>query len=274
MNRLFPLWIAAIGVVTLQGCPTTHVLVPSRATVPEMAKLSQSKGSVADVFTIEGEQLWLTVEPGPPEMFTGTLVFSAPAQHVSLPFDSLVLIYYTKPHSAKLPKPERFPLLAAAGAAEQAMSCEELSVATARAEALRWFARRRGATPYTAGEQRKLHAKHAATYVGNTLLAFVILVTASSGAGGNLLPVHESNEPLRWAVTAADERIAGLLPIRAGKNCTGRTTLQAETTDIQLWMTLDAARVPQKGAPVDEHAALTRRTEVFDQLGPKPVSSE
>ena len=134
-----------------------------------------------------------------------------------------------------------------------------------------------GATPFTADEQNKLHAQHAATYVANALIAVGDLAGALGGGGANavpLMPTSKGAEPLQRALSAADDRIDGLLRIRSNRSCAGRSTLQAETTDVHLWRTLEADRVTRKGAPGDDKASVAWRTAVFDQLGPKPVQSQ
>ena len=226
---------AAIAALALSACssiPTTHVVLSAPATVPQMTQLSHEPGAIASVITVSGDEEMLSLESGGPDTLVGRRMESdSKGEEVSVPFDSLALIYYTHPASDKVPDrfklPEKYfyPKPKPAGAIEKSLSCEAIDVELARAEALRWFARDRGALPYTSGEKIAVHAKNTAIGVG-----IVLLVLAS---GGNVPDIPSSepeiqrgawavnNENFRWAVSAIDERIGGLLQIKDQKSCAG-----------------------------------------------------
>jgi hypothetical protein len=289
-------WVALVALIALSACsslPATHVVLPSPKSIVAMDKLSQMNGAVATVITVDGEEQMVFVERGEPGTLAGTgLVDPMFDRQMAWPYDSLALIYYTDPASAKLdpmkrlPVKDRYPELAAAGELERGLSCAQLDTELARAEALRLVARSRGATPYTTGEKSHLHVKHAAQDVGAAaaavLLAPWIAGAAASGAIDEAFsPVGHSGprgvwavdlEGFRWAVSATDERIDGLLKIKDQKSCAGRTSLQVEASDLQLWRGLRPDGTDPAAASSDEHAWVVRRTAVFDQLGPKAVA--
>ena len=276
--------VAAATVMICSGCssvPATHVLVPSRAAVPDMEKLREQAGAVASVITVSGDEAVFTVAPGGPDSLAGKRLESGSyGQDVAYPFDSLALIYYTDraadkvPEQLKLPLKDRYPEPKGTGAVEEALSCGALDEELARAEALRWVARSNGALPYTSGEKLALHAKHTVIDVG------VVLLALAGGVGGSGSGVQEykagewavNEEGFRWAVSAIDERMAGLLKIKEHKSCAGRSSLQADTSDVQLWRSLEVGDQPSPAAPPDERAVLTKRTAVFDLMGPKAVA--
>jgi len=220
------------------------------------------------------------VVPGGPDTLAGKRFDSAAhGQDVVIPFDLLALVYYTDPSSDKLPEQlklpvkDRYPEPKGTGAAEEALSCEALDVELARAEALRWVARSNGAVPYTSGEKLALHAKHTAIDIGVALLVLAGGVGGSGGAEESTAGTWAVNEEgFRWAVSATDERMAGLLKIKEHKSCAGRASLQADTSDLWLWHSLEVADQPSTAARPDERAVLTRRTAVFDLMGPKAVA--
>jgi hypothetical protein len=275
--------VAAATVMICSGCssvPATHVLVPSRAAVPDMEKLREQAGAVASVITVSGDEAVFTVAPGGPDSLAGKRLESCSyGQDVAYPFDSLALIYYTDRaadkvlEQLKMPVRDRYPEPKGTGAVEEALSCGALDEELARAEALRWVARSNGALPYTSREKLALHAKHTVIDVGVVFLALAGGVGGSGGAAQEYKPGEwaVSEEAFRWAVSAIDERIAGLLKIKAHKSCAGRSSLQADTSDVQLWRSLDVGDRPPPAGPPDERAVLTRRTAVFDLLGPKAV---
>jgi len=273
----------AIAIVALAACssiPSTHVVLPAPTTVPEMTQLSQLAGATASVITVSGDETVLRLEPGAPDTLTGKRLDStAIGEEVAIPFDSLALIFYTEPvtdkipEQIKLPVKDRYPEPRSAGAAEEALSCKALEVELARSEALRWLARNNGALPYTSGEKLKLHAEHAAIDVGVALLVLAGGVGSSGGAteGPKAGEWAVDAEAFRWALSAIDERINGLLQIKDRKSCAGHPSLQADTTDLQLWRALESESLATRAAPPDEHAVLARRTTMFDLLGPKAI---
>jgi hypothetical protein len=259
-----------------------------------MQRLAKQDGAIAVVITTQGEERALIVRADQPETLSGNMVDNYAAgqaeslsQVVALPFDSLAVIYYTEPASERLslqkrlPWKGRFPEPHAVGTAERALSCQALDTELARAEALHWVARSHEATPYTGAEKMELHAKHTAVDVGVAALLIVALA-ASGGAGGgggcwidcgppNDGAWHVDLEGYRWAISAIDEREEGLLRLKKQSQCTGRATVQADSTDLAVLAGLDAWKAQQSSAQMDEHALLAKRTEALDQLGPKLV---
>src|SRR5262245_3023180 len=122
-------------ILGLQGCsstPATHVLLPSKTSVPELQQLSHSTGAIVSVITVSGDEEFLSVEPGSDGVLAGKRLDEATADHLSLPFDSLALIYYVNPTHDKapprvvLPQLASFPELAAVGPGESGLSCTSL----------------------------------------------------------------------------------------------------------------------------------------------------
>jgi hypothetical protein len=295
--------LSAIVVLALPACssspkiPGTHVVVPAKASVPQMQKLSKLDGATASVITVSGDERVLIVQPGADGVLQGkSLDAETAGRDVSLPFETLALIYYTDPSSADVPLEHKLPLkwtypkLGAVSGEESELSCDALDVELSRAEALRWFAREQGgALPLSAEEQHTLQAKHAAFNTGMGALALLVLPVALPRVFGDCLGnlvlegkcVDDNPDPggvwnvnqetLRWAVTGADERIEGLLQFKEQKQCAGRPTLDPAANDMQLW-TLESHQGGGAVAGSDEFARLAERTATFDRLGPKAVS--
>jgi hypothetical protein len=275
--------VATAVVALLAACssvPSTHVVLPAPTTVPQMTRLSQQTGAIASVITVSGDETVFTLEPGMSGTLTGKRLDStAPGQQVALPFNSLALIYYTEPvtdripEQSKLPVKDRYPEPRKPGPSEAALSCEALDVELARAEALRWVARENGALPYSSGEKLELHAEHAAIDIGIALLVLAggVGSTGDSVDGPKAGEWAVDDETFRWALSAIDERISGLLQIKEEKACTGHQSLKVDASDLQLWHALQSAGLEKSAAQPDEHAVLARRTATFDLLGPKDV---
>jgi hypothetical protein len=281
--------LVLIGLGVLPACsslPATHVLLPSPVNLTAMEALSQRSGAVASVITADADEVVLVVQRGEPGMLAG-IGLMAPVQDlpVAWPYDSLALVFYTDPAAAslslaqKLPIKDRYPEPDMAGAMEEELSCAQLDTELARAAALRWLARERDAMPYTSGEKLALHAKHTVIDIGVAFLVVGALATtggagfggSSAAPGGGTWMVDQ--ESFRWAVSAIDARIEGLLRIKDQKSCAGRATLQADTTDLQLWHALLPEGTLHPAGSTGEHAWLARRTAAFDMLGPKAVAA-
>ena len=154
------------------------------------------------------------------------------------------------------------------------MSCAELDTELARAEALRWLARDHDATPFTGAEKLSLHSQHAALDAAGVAL---VLVSGRLPRGGPDSPYHYganvwyvAPEEFRWGISAIDARVEGLLRLKKQNQCAGRPALHAGTTDLTLLEGFDAWKAQQSAVP-DEHTVLAKRTQAFDDLGPKAV---
>ena len=140
----------------------------------------------------------------------------------SVPFDQIALMYYAPPPHpfavSAAPEQTVFPSLPAPGAVEIGASCADLDVELARAESIRWYARNRGAIPFTSGEAA---AKHTKNFAKNTGIAVLVFLAMAGGGGGGCLascgPASAnvlSPEDWRWVVTDADRGIVGLLDLK------------------------------------------------------------
>lgn len=281
----------------LQACastPASHTLVPSAGADKALQALSLKSGAVADTLTVNGEEHIFLISPSSAQMLAGRAMDPLtgevlPDQTVSEPFDSLALVYYADPAKGSVAPPNRIPLkrsypaLAIASAQEQGMPCDSLNVQLERAEAVRWFARNEGAMAYTNTQQGQRHSLNAANYAGKVLLVAVLMMGCSGG--GCDLPISNNSSPanpteslaiqigeqnLRWAVTAADSRIIGLLKLRRDKRCAARPTLIAGQSDLQILAALDALSQDTAGG-MSEEAALHQRTQLLDELGPRSL---
>ena len=266
------------------GAPRTHLLVPS-GQAPELEALAQNAGAVAELMTVTGDDYLVTLTAGSAGAVHGTELDGNHAD-LSVPFESLALVYYTNPsRNTKKPRPtpeeSRYPRVSSVGKAEREMSCEALDVELARADAVRWFARARGALPYTHAEAIKVHARNVGVGFGIAVAAVFIAGAMADcpvcfggaggwgGGGGHGYAVPP--EKLRFAVTAADERIAGLLQLKSEKSCAALPSLQEGTTDLELWSKVSSVTAATESAEDADRIALLARTEAFDLLGPKAV---
>jgi hypothetical protein len=201
----------------------------------------------------------------------------------------LALVYYADPAQQwvsqrdRMPTKPSYPTLRAPDAGDGALACDGLAVELARAESLRWFARNEGAMAYTDKQRLERHAANFAEDVAIT--AAVIIMVAAAGGGGAGLggggassgppedPSHRTlesqvgGERLRWAVTAADSRILGLLRLRRDKGCAERPTLVAGRSDLQNLLAIEDLRRESAARPSDE-AMMHEVTHLLDELGP------
>jgi hypothetical protein len=256
-----------------------------------MQHLASQAGAIAVVITTQCGEKVFTVRASQPELLSGDILTpevttqpGASPQAVAQPFDSLALVYYTEPTSPRvalhdrLPIKSAFPSPPAVGEAERHLSCAELDTELARAEALRWLARDHDATALTGAEKLSLHAQHAALDAAVVLGVAVALVGGRVGGsffdsspyhyGANVWYV--APEEFRWSISAIDARVEGLLRLKKENQCAGRPALQAGATDLTLLEGFDAWKAQQSAVP-DEHTVLAKRTEAFDELGPKAV---
>ena len=297
------LTLAAMQSAWSSGPPSTHMLLPSPRTTAEMQRLAGQTDAIAVVITTQCEERVFTVSASQPEALSGHILTppaasqaETPPQPVVEPFDSIALVFYTEPASPRvalldrLPIKSAFPSPPAVGEAERYLSCARLDTELSRSEALRWVARDHGATPYTGAERLNLHVKHAAIDAAVAVGVVALLAVSagpgfaagggalgSGGGGGGSHAYHYAAnvwyvepEEFRWAISAIDARVEGLLRLKKQNQCAGRPALQAGTTDLALLEGFDAWKAEQ--SPVrDEHAVLAKRTNAFDELGPKSV---
>jgi hypothetical protein len=284
--------LAAMLSACSSGPPSTHMLLPSPRTTAAMQRLASQTGAIAVVITTQGDEKTFTVGASQPGLLSGDMLTpdaatqaQAPPQSVAQPFDSLALVYYTESPSLRvawqdrLPRKSAFPVPPAVGDGERDLSCAALDTELSRAEALRWLARNRGATPYTGAEKLNLQVKHAATDVVVAVGATALVMMAGGQMGmpsGSPAYHYAANlwylnlEDFRWAISAIDARVEGLLRLKQQNQCAGRPALQAGTTDLTLLERFDTWKAQQSSVQ-DEHTLLAKRTEAFDELGPKAV---
>ncbi len=144
----------------------------------------------------------------------------------------------------------------------------------ARAEAIRWYARDQGAIPFTSGEAAKAHVKNAAKDTGVAVLVFFAL----AAGGGECLwdcgiaPASVlSREDWRWAVTAADRRVVGLLELKQAKHCDTRVVAGGDGVDLGIFAGIETGRRDRTAGRIDEAARLTEETAWLDKLSPAPL---
>ncbi|HUL81908.1 MAG TPA: hypothetical protein VL131_07195 [Gammaproteobacteria bacterium] len=272
------------------GAPRTHLLVPA-GEASELQTLAENVGGTAELMTVTGDDYLVTLGAGSPGAVHGTELYGD-HRDLDVPFESLALVYYTNPsRSTKNPRPtpreNRFPRVSAVGKAERDMSCEALDVELARVAAVRWFARSFGALPYTHADAMKVHARNVGIGFGIAVAAIVVVGAMAEcpvcfggtggwpgDAGGQSYGLSTvPPEKLRFAVTAADERIAGLLQLKSEKSCEARPALQEGSTDLELWSKVSSLTAATGAAEDADRIALLARTEAFDLLGPKAVSA-
>jgi hypothetical protein len=295
--------LAVVVLSVLQACstiPETHMVLPAHGRDGDLQALSRKTGAVADVLTVAGEERVFTITPSTGQALAGQLIdtnygVDLAGQLVTEPFDSLALVYYADPAKKtvsprdRLPAKPSYPKLKAPDAADHALSCDGLAVELARAEGIRWFARNEGAMAYTDTQRMEGHAANFAEDVAIT--AAVILIVASAGHGGGSfgggnfgggntdpsaspggpsrrpLVAQVGGERLRWAVTAADSRIIGLLGLRRDKGCSAQPTLVTGRSDLQNLEAIEAMHHPSTERLSDE-AMMHEQTRLLDELGP------
>ncbi len=289
--------LMAMVTVAAAGCssmPEPRMLVPTGKISPQqVASLGRASGTVVDVLTVGGEETYLLLDSVSDSGLSGQLVYPQSAQPVTeqslrIPFNETALAYYVEPagKSKAGPAPGRglpfkysYPEIPAAGAAEKRSSCAELDLELSRAEALRWFARDEGLMGYTPGQELAHHATTTAIVAGVTLLVLA--------GGGNGLPIPAGPRPyedptlslrdqvgfdtLRWGISAADVRVAGLLRIKRDNGCPERSTLIDGESDVQILQQFDALHERTAAQKLSGVALLHEQTRLLDMLGPRPL---
>jgi hypothetical protein len=307
-QRLLLVMILGAAAAGCASMPTPQVLAPTDGVSAKQAtSLGQASGSVVDVLTTGGEETYLVLESVAGGALTGKPFDPVSAQYagdrnITIPLDETALVYYVEPASPtpahadaakavsagearlRLPVKNSYPELAAAGPSESKLSCAELDVALSRTEAVRWFARNEGLMGYTPAQVVAHHAATTAIVIGVT----VVFVAAAAGGGGGSFnfssgpstPTFQStpagslrgqvgDDQLRWAITAADARIAGLLHLKRDKGCPARSTLVDDQSDLQMSQQFDALR--EESQKLSGIALLHEQTRQLDMLGPRPL---
>jgi hypothetical protein len=292
-NRLF-LLLATASLAACSSLPGPKMVVASSAEKEQVQALNKKVGAVADVLTVSGEEHFFVIEPKADGILGGHRIdpvqgYVVPDQDLSEPFENIAVVYYNvqpKPKHARtegyeerrlVPNKPSYPKLGAPGPKEKNLSCDALGVELARAEAVRWFARNEGAMGYTAEQAALRHVTNAAEYTAITAL---VLLVAASGATPNFnisppprpdpnrsLAAQIGEENLRWAITAADSRIIGLLKLRRDKGCADRPTLVQSVSDLQNLVALEGLH-QGSAQHLSDQAKMHEQTRLLDELGP------
>ena len=256
--------LALLAATCCWGAPKTHQIVPVGDDTAELQSLAEKVGTAARVITIAGEQVDVTVMPGEPGALHGRRLDGDHGE-VSLPFGTLASASYTEPSTNEPdektnPRAGKSPLLPEVGEAEGNMTCPQLDTELARAEAIRWYARSDGTMPSERIERDPSGEFHRLTKRGVAADVAVVVACTLAGASpiGFCQPKAEYNPAVR-GLEAIDDRIVGLLLLKAQKTCDGRATVQPSMTDLDIWKNIH----PALESLVGETAAL-------DLLGPKP----
>jgi len=262
--------------------PKSHMLVPSRTTVSKLEKLSHQSGTTVDVYTVSREERRLLLDGVGGNALTGHNIDAAAGsggfeQVARIPFDDLALVYYSvgswpNPTDIWFPSPN----LPRPGTAEQGLSCDELDTEIGRAGAIRWNGRRRGAMPLTAHEA---HVQHGKNFLG--ALAGVVLVAGAvvGGADPTALPDMGGSGPSpkrhecicedpRWTVTAADQRILGLLELKRDRSCAPRDTRVVGVNDLMVLEKVDKSRQALAAIQITDLEQIHQQTSLLDHFDP------
>jgi hypothetical protein len=278
-------YVLAFVLVLISACssiPKSVMVVPSRSTVPALEKLSHQSGATVEVLTVDRAERRLTLDGTGGTALTGRDIDIPPGsagagQTVRIPFDDLALVYYSV---GKLPDRALYPNLPNVGPAEQGLSCEDVAIDLGRAETIRWFARQQGARPYTAHQAAVEHTKNTLGYIA--LTAFVIVAVAACGSEGGAsacggfggtgapAPIAPDAKAFRWAVTAADRRIVGLLAIKREHQCATRVTATEAGSDLAILERIEASRAALRAKQIDEEQQMDQQTMLLDKLDPPP----
>jgi hypothetical protein len=302
MREATRLVLVLLVIAAAAGCasmPTPRTLVPKDSvSAKQVAALGQASGSIIDVLTVSGEETYLLLRSVTDDALSGEPIDPSsaepvPDQSVRLPFNQAALIYYAeRPAKDKhadsresgrplaFPAKDSYPQLPAVGAAEKGLPCMQLEVELSRAEALRWFARNEGLMGYTPAQVLE---HHAVTTAEVAAVAFLLLASGGYGGGPNFSgpPAFQKDaarslrdqvgyEQLRWAITAADLRIAGLLHIKRANGCPERSTLAGDS-DLQMLQQFDALKDGSAANKPSGVALLHEQTRLLDTLGPRPL---
>jgi hypothetical protein len=253
--------------------PKSYMLVPARTTVSELEKLSHQSGTTAVVYTVGREERWLLLDGVGGNALTGQDLNSPAAsdgakQIVGIPFDDVALVYY---NADGPPGRNVFPKLPRSTRAEQDLSCEQLNTEIGRAGTIRWIARRQGAVPFTEHEASGQHGKNFLVGVGDTLIVvgsvFGGVPSPFGGDGsGTEQNDHVSDQAYRWAVTAADQRILGLLELKHDRSCAPSDTRTAGKTDLMVLEKIDESRQAMAMTHITDQEQIHQQTLLLDQF--------
>ena len=284
--------VVAVLAALLSACastpaPEAKLVVPSISRVGELQKLSEQPAVVVNLKTVTGQEKWLLLERSDEAAFVGHAfdglraaqgMSQGPIERV--PFNEVALVYYaTPPHpflSEVAPEHASFPSLPAPGLAEQGASCAELDVELARAEAIRWYARDSGAMALTSGEAAGKHVKNFAKDTGIAVLVFFALAAGGGGPClsncGNTSVNVLSGEDWRWAVTAAQRRVIGLLELKRAKHCEARVMADTSVSDMEVLEGIRSVQHEGSAGHLDDHAQVVQETVWLDKLNPAPLT--
>ena len=250
--------------------PKSTMLVPSRTTVIELEKLSHQAGTTVDVLTVSRQERYVRLNGSGGGALSGrdlnesaALAGSQPV--VRIPFTELALIYYSED---MWPVKKVYPSPPEVGPAEHGVSCDELDLDLARAETVRWYARRQGALPFAGHEQGALNAKKALKGVGETVWVLLEMYGGYSGGGGGGGHGDASLNAYRSVVTAADRRIIGLLELKRDRSCTPRDTRVPGETDLMVLGKIGEARQALVAKSITDQEQVHRETLLLDQFDP------
>jgi len=275
--------LASLAATLLGACastPKSTMLVPSRTTVPELEKLSHQMGTTVEVLTVHREERRLLLDGAGGNALAGqdlnaSSVTVGSEAVATIPFDELALIYYSH---GQAPDKDRYPSLPGVGAPEKNLSCDELDVDLARTETIRWYARRRGALPFTSHEAAMKHAKNTMVYAGETIL-FIVAAAAGAGSVGSASSSAEDHShadavAYRWAVTAADGRIIGLLELKRERACAAQKIRMESETDLGILSQIEESRQALATNSTSDRDQRDLQTRLLDQFDPPRSSTD
>jgi len=267
------------------GCSLTSktaMVVPSGKAAPDLVKLSHQAGATADVLTVKREPLRLRLNESDGNALQGLdldeLARSGRRVAVRVPFDELALVYDT---TGAIPHEATYPSLPVAGADEQKFSCEEADLELQRTEAIRWYARQQGGTPFSTHEIARQHEKKAIYYAAIVLLAAAVASAEcahglSHGCSPSMPPMGPPPTPrvislqaFRGSVNAADSREIALLQIRREKSCPAQATYQEGDTDLAILERIEQAQREVVAHKLSEVEQLRQQTRWLDELDPQ-----
>jgi hypothetical protein len=262
--------------------PKTYMLVASRTTVPELEKLSRQAGTTVDVLTVKRENRHLVLADGNGTALVGRDLDAATrtealSPEVHIPFNEVALVYYS---TGRAPDKNVYPSLPAVGKEDNQLSCSELDTEIARGGAIRWYARQYEVLPFTAHESAGQHEKNFLKYVGVAALVIVgggeLVGHATADAAdremgrGSASSVashsYASTEAYRWAITAADRRIIGLLELKQTQSCASQPTQSGGETDLEILTHIQESRQALATAHISDQDQVRRETQLLDQF--------
>jgi len=257
------------------------MLVPSRTTVPELEKLSRQSGTTVDVLTVNREERRFLLDAGDGAALTGHDLDVAPQAAganpvVRITMDELALVYYS---TGRLPDRDVYPALPIVGATEQRLSCDELGVDLSRAETIRWYARQQGALPYTSHEAATQHGINAAVGTGTALFIVAMIIGGGGSGGGSSSPSADEHnyadyQAYRWAVTAADRRILGLLGLKRERACAAQQLRTGDETDLAILGQIEESQRALAAKSTSDRDQRDLQTRLLDQFDPLLASTE